>query len=95
VEIRRHAAAELEPVGTKDEDSEPWQPTVGDRVAAPGGREATITAIDERPDGTVCEVEYKHAPGQAAEPDRHTYRLSDLTPTREPSSAALKAVDRT
>ena len=61
-ETHRHAAAELEPIGTKASTAEPWEPTVGDRVIAPGGREATITAIDERPDGTACEVEYNHRP---------------------------------
>jgi len=63
---------------------------VGDRVrVGPGGREATITAIDDRPSGTVCEVEYNHRPGEQAEPRRGTYPLTDLTPTREPSSEAL------
>jgi len=93
-ETRRHAAAELEPIGTKDDAGEAWEPTVGDRVTAPGGREATITAIDEHLDGTVCEVEYNHRPGEAAEPQRHTYRLTDLTPTREPSAEALEPADR-
>jgi hypothetical protein len=93
-ETRRYAAAELEPIGTKDADAEPWAPTVGDRVMAPGGREATITSIEERPDGTVCEVEYNHRPGEQAEPMRGTHRLSDLTPTKEPSAEALETADR-
>ena len=87
---QRHAAAELEPIGTKDDAAEPWQPTVGDRVMAPGGREATVTSIEDRPDGTVCEVEYNHRPGEQAEPMRGTHRLSDLTPTKEPSAEALE-----
>jgi hypothetical protein len=93
-ETRRHAAAELEPIGTKDEDAEPWQPTVGDRVMTPGGREATVTAIDERPDGTVCEVEYNHRPGEQAEPMRGTHPLADLRPTKEPSAEALETTTR-
>ena len=48
--MQRHAAAELEPIGTKDDASEPWVPTVGDRVMVPGGREATVTSIEERPE---------------------------------------------
>jgi hypothetical protein len=92
-ETRRHAAAELEPIGTKG-DVETWEPTVGDRVLAPGGREATVTAIDERPDGTVCEVEYNHRPGEQAEPMRGAHRLSDLTPTKEPSAEAVEGSAR-
>ena len=91
---RRYAAAELEPIGTKDA-AEPWQPTVGDRVMTPGGREATVTAIDERPDGTTCEVEYNHRPGEQAEPMRGSHPLRDLTPTKEPSAEALETADRT
>jgi hypothetical protein len=91
---RRHAAAELEPIGTKDADAEAWEPTVGDRVMKPGGREATVTAIDARPDGTSCEVEYNHRPGEQAEPMRGTHSLSDLSPTREPSVEVLEAADR-
>jgi hypothetical protein len=91
---RRHAAAELEPIGTKDADAEAWEPTVGDRVMTPGGREATVTAIDARPDGTSCEVEYNHRPGEQAEPMRGTHSLSDLSPTREPSVEVLEAADR-
>ncbi len=91
---QRHAAAELEPIGTKDATAEPWEPTVGDRVTTPGGREATVTAIDDRPDGTVCEVEYNHRPGEQAEPMRGTHRLSDLTPTKEPSAEALETPTR-
>ena len=69
---------------------EGWRPTVGDRVTVRGsGREATITAIDARPSGTVCEVEFNHRPGEQAEPRRATYPLRDLVPTREPSSEAL------
>jgi hypothetical protein len=89
---QRHGAAELEPIGTKDADS--WEPTVGDRVMAPGGREATVTAIDERPDGMTCEVEYNHRPGEQAEPMRGTHPLSDLTPTTNPSAEALETADR-
>ena len=92
--MQRHAAAELEPIGTKDADNEPWVPTVGDRVMAPGGREATVTSIDERPDGTVCEVEYNHRPGEQAEPMRGMHRLSDLTPTKEPSAEAVEGSAR-
>jgi hypothetical protein len=91
---QRHAAVELEPIGTKDDAAEPWAPTVGDRVMAPGGREATVTAIEDWPDGTVCEVEYNHRPGEQAEPMRGTHRLSDLTPTKEPSAEALETSDR-
>jgi hypothetical protein len=91
---QRHAAAELEPIGTKDDATEVWEPTVGDRVMTPGGREATITAIDERPDGTSCEVEYNHRPGEQAEPMRGTHPLRDLTPTKEPSAEALETADR-
>lgn len=87
---QRHAAVELEPIGTKDAAAEPWQPTVGDRVMTPGGREATVTAIEERPDGTVCEVEYNHRPGEQAEPMRGTHPLRDLTPTKEPSAEAVE-----
>jgi len=87
---RRYAAAELEPIGTKDVDAEPWEPTVGDRVMAPGGREATITAIDDRPDGTICEVEYNNRPGEQAEPMRGTHPLPNLTPTKEPSAEAIE-----
>jgi hypothetical protein len=90
----RHATAELEPIGTKDDSQEDWEPTVGDRVLTPGGREATVTAIDARPDGTICEVEYNHRPGEQAEPMRDTHPLRDLTPTREPSSEALETADR-
>ena len=91
---QRYAAAELEPIGTKNADAEPWEPTVGDRVMTPGGREATVTAIEDRPDGTVCEVEYNHRPGEQAEPMRGSHRLSDLTPTKEPSAEALEPADR-
>jgi hypothetical protein len=87
-ETHRHSAAELEPIGLKDDASEAWEPTVGDRVLTPGGREATVTAIDDRPDGTICEVEYDHRPGEPAEPQHGTHPLADLTPTREPSAAA-------
>jgi len=89
-ETHRHAAAELEPIGTKGADAKTWEPTVGDRVLTPGGREATITAIDERPDGTTCEVEYNHEPGEQAEPQRGTHALTDLTPTRKPSAEAVQ-----
>ena len=91
---RRHAAGELEPIGTKGQKAEDWEPTVGDRVLTPGGREATITAIDARPDGTICEVEYNHQPGEAAEPQRGTHPLADLTPTREPSAEVLEGTSR-
>ena len=91
---QRHAAAELEPIGTKDAAAESWQPTVGDRVMTPGGREATVTAIEDRPDGTVCEVEYNHRPGEQAEPMRGTHPLRDLTPTKEPSAEALETPTR-
>ena len=93
-ETRRHAAGELEPVGTKGDDAEDWQPTVGDRVLTPGGREATITAIDEGPNGTRCEVEYNHEPREQAEPMRGTHPLADLTPTREPSAEAVEGTAR-
>ncbi len=90
----RHTAGELEPIGMKGDDADDWEPTVGDRVLTPGGREATITAIDVRPDGTVCEVEYNHEPGEQAEPMRGTHPLADLTPTREPSAEALEGSSR-
>ena len=93
-ETTRHAAAELEPIGTKDGDGEDWEPTVGDRVMTPGGREATVTAIDERPEGTICEVEYNHQPGETSQPQRDWHPLRDLTPTREPSAEALETADR-
>jgi hypothetical protein len=93
-ETSRHAAAELEPIGTKDRESEGWIPTVGDRVTTPGGREATVTAIDEGPDDTICEVEYHHQPGEVAEPQRDTHALRDLTPSREPSSEAVEGKTR-
>jgi hypothetical protein len=93
-QTRRHAAAELEPIGTKAGDVEPWEPTVGDRVMTPGGREATVTAIEDRPDGTVCEVEYNHRPGEQAEPMRGMHPLRDLTPTKEPSAEAVEGSAR-
>lgn len=89
-ETHRHAAVELEPIGTKSTDVATWQPTVGDRVLTPGGHEATITAVEERQDGTHCEVEYNHRPGEAAEPRRGIHTLSDLTPTRQPSAEAME-----
>jgi hypothetical protein len=94
-ETQRHAAAELEPIGTKDAAAEPWEPTVGDRVMTPGGREATVTAIEDRPDGTVCEVEYNHRPGEQAEPMRGAHPLRDLTPSVEPSAEVLETPTRT
>jgi len=93
-QTRRHAAGELEPIGTKGDDAADWEPTVGDRVLTPGGREATITAVDARPDGTTCEVEYNHEPGEQAEPMRGTHALADLTPSREPSAEALEGAPR-
>lgn len=93
-ETHRHPAADLEPIGTKESQGGDWQPTVGDRVTTPGGREATVTAVEERPDGTACEVELNHRPGEAAEPQRRWYRLTDLAPTREPSAEALEPADR-
>ncbi len=105
-ERQRHAAAELQPIGEatvrndgggrarpdlSPEIDTAWRPTVGDRVmVAPEGRGATITAVEERPDGTVCEVEYNHRPGEAAEPQRGNHALHTLTPTREPSAEALE-----
>jgi hypothetical protein len=66
-----------------------WQPTVGDRVALAGGnRTGTITAIDERGDDTVCEVEYDHLPGETSQPQRGSHPIRELTPTREPSAEA-------
>lgn len=93
-QTRRHAASELEPIGTKGDGDDTWEPTVGDRVLTPGGREATITAVDARPDGTVCEVEYNHEPGEQAEPMRGSHPLADLAPTREPSAEALEDAAR-
>ena len=99
---REHVESELEPieataarlgVGGREPTGgtgSAWQPTVGDRVfVASTGRGATVTAIDERGEDTVCEVEYDHVPGETAEPRRGSHSVRDLTPTKEPSAEAL------
>lgn len=109
-ERQTHTASELEPIEDtaiggirgEPEQAEPtagagpaWQPTVGDRVAiAAANRTATITAVDERGDDTVCEVEYDHLPGEPEQPQRCSHRVRELTPTREPSAAVLEDEDR-
>jgi hypothetical protein len=109
-ERQTHAASELEPleepairvIRSGRERSGPtagagpaWRPTVGDRVAiASGHRAATITAVDERGDDTVCEVEYDHWPGEPEQPQRGSHPVRELTPLREPSAAVLEDDDR-
>jgi hypothetical protein len=104
-----HPASELEPieepairaVRSERERSAPtagagpvWEPTVGDRVAIAAGTLAgTITAVDERGDDTVCEVQYDHRPGEPAQTQTGQYSVRDLTPLREPSAAVLEGDD--
>lgn len=106
----RHPAAELEPIEATatrvsrqqrvpqprtDDAGTDWQPTVGDWViVADSGRRAVITAIDQRGNGTVCEVEYDHRPGETADPQRGNHALSDLRPEREPSAEVLQGNSR-
>lgn len=105
-----HTASELEPIeepairamrserertGPAAGASPAWQPTVGDRVAIVAGSLAgTITAVDERGDDTVCEVQYDHRPGEPAQTRSGSYSVRDLTPLREPSAAVLEDDDR-
>ena len=99
---REHVESELEPIegtvanvsaarpASADGAGAAWQPTVGDRVfVAANGRGATVTAVDERGGGAVCEVEYDHLPGETAAPRRGAHSVRDLTPTKEPSAEAL------
>ncbi len=104
---RTHVESELEPIeetasrvsgGQRAASGagSPWRPTVGDRVCVPAldNRGATVTAIDERGDDTVCEVEYDHVPGELAEPRRGWHSVRELVPDRPPSAEALTDEDR-
>ena len=100
-----HAILELEPIeepavrlahgapvaGRSSASGGPaWQPTVGDRVAIAGAERAgTVTAVEDRPDGTVCEVAFDHEPGEPDLPQRRWYPIGELSPVGEPSAAAL------
>lgn len=101
---RTHAASDLVPieqparvtVRTEPEPNPPadpgpaWRPSVGDRVAIGDlNRGGTISAVEERGDDTICEVEYDHRPGEPAEPQRRHHSVCELTPIKDPSAAVL------
>jgi hypothetical protein len=72
-----------------------WRPSVGDRVTIAGAdRAATITAVDERGADYLCEVAFDHLPGESEQPQRRSYSVRELIPTREPSAAVLEQDDR-